>query len=258
MKSAVFTLCLLGAVCANSYAQQPDYDPILPGEYAITVPFAPLYRSPTDTLQPVETVYRPGKVTLIGRTGRWAVGKSGKTIVYVPGRVIKDLPAAIRIPRDPGTGLVTYSEVVQVPGVTQLELYSRGKVWIAETFKSARSVIQIDEKDTGTLVGKGWQHINVKVLAIPLPAVQELWYTVKLEAKDGRFRYTISQFQLADPPTNATPNPQAVAVETYMFKLQGYANSPARVAMQQQHALDEAARALAASITASLTKKADW
>lgn len=42
---------------------------------------------------------------------------------------------------------VSYSEVVQVEGATQSELYKRAKVWFVNAFRSANDVIQLDDKE---------------------------------------------------------------------------------------------------------------
>ena len=53
-------------------------------------------------------------------------------------------------------GKINYSEVVNVDSVKKEELYNRAKHWLVETFNSAKDVIQIDDKENGEIVGKGY------------------------------------------------------------------------------------------------------
>ena len=67
------------------------------------------------------------------------------------------------------------------------ELYTKAKLWIAENFKSANDVIQLDSPETGTIVCKGiYVYDKGKITEM------RVHMTFKIEAKDNRFRYTIT------------------------------------------------------------------
>ena len=103
---------------------------------------------------------------------------------------------SIQLPVDPGTHRITYAGVVQVPGVSQAELYTRAKLWFAETFKSGKDVIQADEKEAGIVQGKGWSPAEAHLLGKNLPVSElRLWHTVKLACREGRYRYEITDFK---------------------------------------------------------------
>jgi len=59
-------------------------------------------------------------------------------------------------------------------------------LWFANTYRSANDVIQMDDAENKVIVGKGYSNIFFN------PGQAELWYTVKIEAKDGRYRYTVN------------------------------------------------------------------
>lgn len=82
-------------------------------------------------------------------------------------------------------GSYQFQQVIDVPGATQGELYSRAKVMFAELFKDASEVIQSDDATSYTIVGKAWSPIDLGL------GSAELWYTIKVEAKPDRYRYTI-------------------------------------------------------------------
>lgn len=78
-----------------------------------------------------------------------------------------------------------FQQVIEVAGATEGELYSKAKVMFAELFKDASEVIQSDDATSYTIVGKAWSLIDLGL------GSAELWYTIKVEAKPERYRYTI-------------------------------------------------------------------
>lgn len=89
-------------------------------------------------------------------------------------------------------GNVIYTEVVEVQNVDKKELYSRAKKWIVLKYKSANDVIQLDDKEDGTIIGKG--NFNIKYYSRN-PKIE---HTIQIETKDGRFKYSISNFIYSD------------------------------------------------------------
>jgi hypothetical protein len=85
---------------------------------------------------------------------------------------------------------IQYTGVITVPNTDAQTLYSRAKLFIAETYKNAKEVSQLTDDVSKTLIAKpvvstmttgfwtGGLSVYVK-------------YNFKLECKDGKFRYTI-------------------------------------------------------------------
>lgn len=96
---------------------------------------------------------------------------------------------AAETPRDEETGRFQYQEVVEVENASAGELYSRAKAWIATAYRSANDVIQLDDSAQGRLIAKGKFSITYYM--------ESAWirHTLTIEVKDGRFRYTLSEFQ---------------------------------------------------------------
>lgn len=92
--------------------------------------------------------------------------------------------AEVEIPTD-DSGNYLFQQVIEVPGKTAAELYSQSKVYFAEQFKSANDVVQSEDPNTHTIIGKAWSAIDLGI------AQAKLWYTLKIETKDGRYRYSI-------------------------------------------------------------------
>jgi len=90
-------------------------------------------------------------------------------------------------------GKINYSEVVNVDSVKKEELYNRAKHWLVETFKSAKDVIQIDDKENGEIVGKGYFKSWWDMGWIGGKNVS-VWETLKIQVKDYRYKYEITDF----------------------------------------------------------------
>ena len=96
---------------------------------------------------------------------------------------------------------LTFNRVVEVPGITKDKLYDQTKMWIAENFKSAKSVIEYDSRESGTIVGNG----NIKYPCTGLDCVAKhdwrVHFTMKVDTKDEKFRLTFSNLRLSWPPS---------------------------------------------------------
>jgi len=147
--------------------------------------------------------------------------------------------------------------VVPAEGVSQAELFSRGKVWFVNNFSSAKAVLQVEEKDAGLLVGRAWRLVTPSGI-FGFPVGLRLWYTVRLSFKEGRYKYELNNFALEAPATQSDPNPAPTAVEEYLV---APPTKPfAKAIYQRRLAVQETANELAASIKAALAKPAsgDW
>lgn len=99
-------------------------------------------------------------------------------------------------------GLVLYSqtdykwdEVVETTG-TQSDIYSRTKLFVAETWKSAKDVIQNDDKEAGIILLKAKSKQNIVFSLVD--HVYYFSYTVKLYQKEGKARIVIEDVVCTD------------------------------------------------------------
>ena len=100
-------------------------------------------------------------------------------------------------PRDEN-GKIIFTEVVQVDStLNQSQLFGNAKLFFANTFKSAKDVIQLEDKENGRIVGKGLSNIYITVLT---PVKMKLHYSILIECKDGRYKYTIYDLYYEDYP----------------------------------------------------------
>jgi hypothetical protein len=171
---------------------------------------------------------------------------------------------SVKLPIDPDTKRITYADVVQVPGVSQAELYTRAKLWFAEAFKSAKQVVQADEKDAGIVQGEAWSPMEAHFMGKNMPASNtRLWYTVKLACRDGRYRYEISEFKYeaiatAQFPTVPAPKPMEEMISLWT-KPAAKNGKPSRydyVKNELSQTVSTNGTGLAASIKSSMARKA--
>lgn len=87
-------------------------------------------------------------------------------------------------------GHIFYQEAVEFSDISQEDAYVNTKKWFATTFNDSKEVIRLEDKETGIIIGVG---------VMPVPYMQVTWnwkFELKFEFKDGRYRYTLSDFKI--------------------------------------------------------------
>ncbi|AOY88673.1 hypothetical protein BKP64_11090 [Marinobacter salinus] len=82
---------------------------------------------------------------------------------------------------------ITY--IYEFPGEDADDLYSRSRLWVAETYNSAEAVITFDDQETGTLKGTG---VGSAVWSL---FERHYKYNLGIDVKDGKTRLQFSNFQ---------------------------------------------------------------
>lgn len=91
---------------------------------------------------------------------------------------------------------VAYSDVVLLDSTIRKEdLYNRSKRFFVDYYKSAKDVIQLDDKENGEVIGKGlfktmWQNTAFSSFEV------SVYHTVQISVKDGKYKYEIKDFIL--------------------------------------------------------------
>jgi preprotein translocase subunit Sec61beta len=101
-----------------------------------------------------------------------------------------------RIPVDPNTGLITFQEVVKETG-SQKELFNRAGEWLHHYFKQPVYVTQVRDAASGVIKGKHQFELTYEDKDGIIKRAGLIKYYFKIECKDGRYRYTIDNFVLA-------------------------------------------------------------
>jgi hypothetical protein len=100
-------------------------------------------------------------------------------------------------PIDSITGKITYSEIIKVDSVNNQKLYLRANVWFVHSFVSAKNVIQLNDKESGKIIGKGTFQVtdnNNHNSLVYVPIVGTVDFTVEIQTKDERYKYVLSDF----------------------------------------------------------------
>lgn len=92
---------------------------------------------------------------------------------------------------------IFYSGVVNVDSASKVDLYNRGKRFFVDSYKSAKDVIQLDDKENGEIDGKGFFKTSWEFSGFAGPTNVSIYETVKLFVKDGKYKYEISNFTIA-------------------------------------------------------------
>ncbi|MBV5313192.1 MAG: DUF4468 domain-containing protein [Prolixibacteraceae bacterium] len=90
---------------------------------------------------------------------------------------------------------VTFSEVVEVSNVNKDELFIRGREWFNGHFKSSKDVLQVADKESGELLGKGiMEVIYTYKLMGEREASTDVNFQLNVWVKDGKFKYEMTNF----------------------------------------------------------------
>lgn len=104
-------------------------------------------------------------------------------------------PPAPPTPVEPaGPVPLKFQEVVAVPGATAGRLYDSALRWFVVTFPNSKAVPQIQNKETGTLVGRSQFLYPPSGWTVRAEIHGFVRYAVAIEVQDGRYRYTIDNF----------------------------------------------------------------
>ncbi len=94
---------------------------------------------------------------------------------------------------------LTFQRVVEVPGYSKEQIYHGTKIWIAENFKSAKAVLEYENKDTGTLIGNGIISYPCSGLECMVKADWKVPFTMRVDIKDQKLRLTFSNLRISWP-----------------------------------------------------------
>lgn len=99
-------------------------------------------------------------------------------------------------------GVPKYTEVINLDSsISQAELYNRARVWFIENYKSAKNVLQLEDKEAGILVGKGIIPIlyDVRIFSkskgdsFTMHQNLDVYHTIRVYTKKGRYKYEIEE-----------------------------------------------------------------
>jgi hypothetical protein len=93
----------------------------------------------------------------------------------------------------------TFSQVFETPGQSKDVLYEKVKIWITQNFKSAKSVIEYDNKENGSIIGNGMIKYPCSGLDCIAKGDWTVPFTMRVDLKNNKFRLTFSNLHVAWP-----------------------------------------------------------
>jgi hypothetical protein len=105
-----------------------------------------------------------------------------------------ETPEAPYLPIDERTNLVTYQDVVKQEGTPQV-LYERAMAWAKKYYKNTAEVIKSADPEKGVINMRSSVRIFYKDKDGTMRFKNIVYYNFKLECRDNRYRYTITDFK---------------------------------------------------------------
>lgn len=93
----------------------------------------------------------------------------------------------------------SFESVIEAPGHSRDHIYTSTKIWIAENFKSAKAVIELDSKEDGLIIGNGVIPYPCSGMGCLAKGNWKVPFTMRVDMKDQRFKVSFSNIKLSWP-----------------------------------------------------------
>lgn len=93
----------------------------------------------------------------------------------------------------------TVTKVIETPGQSKEKLYTATRLWFAESFKSSKDVIDLDDKEQGIIIGKGNTKFPCQGLDCVARGDWRLKFTMRVDMKDEKMRVTFNNIGVSWP-----------------------------------------------------------
>jgi len=101
---------------------------------------------------------------------------------------------------------MTYQKVIDLPKQSKEAIFEKSKQWIALNFKSAKAVIEYDNKAEGVIIGNG--SIARPTSSVNITGTGLITFTMREDIKKGRARLTFDRLTARVMPSyNAMTGP---------------------------------------------------
>ncbi len=92
-------------------------------------------------------------------------------------------------------GIVNYNEIITTDSIKKSKLYINAKKWIVNTYKSAKNVIQLDDKESGEIILKGNSEVFYdKMLGMGVSV--NVNHVFKISIRDFKYKYELTEFSI--------------------------------------------------------------
>jgi hypothetical protein len=93
---------------------------------------------------------------------------------------------------------ITRTTIVDSPNKTKNEIYIEVNNWFVHSFNSGKSVIQLNEKESGVIIGKGYLNNIATHTSMTTNSILDAWVIIRVDIKEDKFRVmaTVQEYDL--------------------------------------------------------------
>lgn len=94
-------------------------------------------------------------------------------------------------------GNISMINIIECPGFTKEHIYIQANSWFVNTFNSGKSVIQLNDKEAGTILAKGFLKNIAEQVGFAISYEVSAYILFRIDIKDGRCRLitTIQEYE---------------------------------------------------------------
>ena len=134
--------------------------------------------------------------------------RCGSTKLFVSNTLPSTMQQNIKTGASSEPGPLHFSEIVQVHEASKDQLYSAALAWFGHTYRSGKDVLQTQDREGGTIIGRALFRYE-PVIFMGSDGIRGVdRYTITIELKDGRYRYTLADFTHEGNPANPMATPK--------------------------------------------------
>jgi hypothetical protein len=156
-------------------------------------------------------------------------------------------------------GKIVYQKVLDLKGIQTKEIFKRANFWFIDSFKRPNDVISYNNPEEGIIIGKGttnltWVNENAIIVA---PLTIHLRFTVKIEVKEEKLRYSIFDLAISDMTLLNFREIETEFTKEKMFSKKG---KPDKHSWDWYYIYEDAVRSIESSIEKGANKSdsKDW
>ena len=89
---------------------------------------------------------------------------------------------------------ISFTDVVKVDSTSKDVLFQRARDWFNNTFRNSKEVLQIQDKETGEISGKGIfsSYVKHSTLGVDNSYNNDFRFQITIWVKDGKYKYLLS------------------------------------------------------------------
>ncbi|OXA69794.1 hypothetical protein B0A67_18975 [Flavobacterium aquidurense] len=119
---------------------------------------------------------------------------------------------------------VTITKIIEIDGLKKEEIYPRVLAYFTYNYGNGESVIQVQEKENGLIIGKGIYdnvHVGYSIVTTEI----DLWHVIRVDIKDNKVRVfiTLTEYKTKTMGGNTAPSYSTLKVfDSYPINPKGW------------------------------------